>query len=72
MTLVIENLKPNYLTDSIRLGASVTYEPDDPTLIHACFTNCRAYVRDQYVKIRDQNHNVMILDKFDFSKMTIF
>ena len=72
MTLVIDNLKPDYLTDAIRLGAVVTYEPDDPTLIHACFTNCRAYVRDQYVKIRDQNHNVMILDKFEFSKMTIF
>lgn len=72
MTLIIDNLKPDYLTDAIRLGAVVTYEPDEPTLIHACFANCRAYVRDQYVKIRDQNHNVMILDKFDFSKMTIF
>lgn len=72
MTLVIDNLKPDYLTDAIRLGATVTYEPDDPSLIHARFNNCRMYVRDQYVKIRDQNHNVMILDKFDFSKMTIF
>lgn len=72
MTLVIDNLIPKYLPDAIRLGAKVTYEPDEPTLIHACFANCRAYVRDQYVKVRDQNHNVMILDKFDFSKMTIF
>lgn len=72
MTLVIDNLKPDYLTDAIRLGATVTYEPDEPSLIHASFSNCRVYVRDQYVKIRDQNHNVMILDKFDFSKMTIF
>ena len=72
MTIEISDLIPKHQCDAIRLGAKVTYEPDDPKLIHARFNNCRAYVHDQYVKIRDQEHNVMILDKFDFSRIAIF
>ena len=72
MTIEISDLIPKYQLDAIRLGAKVSYEPDGPSLVHARFNNCRAYVRDQYVKIRDQNHNVMILDKFDFSRIAIY
>lgn len=73
MTIIITNLKPKYKSDAIRLGAEIISEPDGLPLetIRAELKNCRMYVRDQYVKIRDQNHNIMILDKFDFSEIRI-
>lgn len=72
MTIEISDLVPKYQTDAIRLGAIISHEPDEPDSIHVKLLNCRAYIREQYVKIRDQNHNVMILDRFDFSRISIF
>ena len=71
MTIVIKNLISAFKTDAIRLGAKITNE-DDSFTFRAQFENCRMYVRDRYVKIRDQNHNIMILDKDDFSEISIF